>query len=71
MNFGLSLDKGFESALPAASYGEAGRGDLVSELKQVIQSTKTEEWKSMSDDCISRARDFSLDAFEKKLKSSL
>jgi hypothetical protein len=25
----------------------------------------------MSDDCISRARDFSLDAFEKKLKSSL
>ena len=54
----LPLDKG-------------GRGDLVSELKSVIQDTKKEEWESMKEDSILRARDFSLDAFEKKLKSSL
>ncbi len=50
---------------------KGGRGDLVSELKQVIQNTKTEEWESMSDACIVRSRDFSLDAFQKSLKSSL
>ena len=43
----------------------------VESLKKVIQSTKKEEWESMSPYCIVRARDFSLDAFEKKLKSSL
>lgn len=55
---GLPLDKG-------------GRGDLVSELKNIIQHTKKEEWVSMRDACILRTQDFSLDAFEKKLKSSL
>lgn len=43
----------------------------VENLKQVIQDTPKEEWESMKEDCILRARDFSLDAFEKKLKSSL
>jgi glycosyltransferase involved in cell wall biosynthesis len=43
----------------------------IQNLKSVIQNTKKEEWEAMSVDCISRARDFSLDAFEKKLKSSL
>ena len=40
-------------------------------LKNVIQDTKNEEWGSMKNDCIVRAGNFSLDAFEKKLKSSL
>ena len=43
----------------------------IQNLKEIIQNTKKEEWESMSDSCIVRARDFSLDAFEKKLKSSL
>ena len=43
----------------------------IQSLKQVIQNTSKEEWESMSDACIVRSRDFSLDAFEKKLKSSL
>ncbi len=43
----------------------------IQTLKQVIQNTKKEEWRLMSDACITRASDFSLDAFEKKLKSSL
>jgi glycosyltransferase involved in cell wall biosynthesis len=43
----------------------------IENLKKIIQNTKKEEWSSMSNDCIVRARDFSLDAFEKKLKSSL
>ena len=43
----------------------------IQSLKEVIQNTKTEEWESMSDACIVRARDFSLDAFQKSLKSSL
>ena len=43
----------------------------IQSLKQVIQNTKREEWQSMSADCIVRARDFSLDAFQKSLKSSL
>lgn len=43
----------------------------IKKLKQTIQNTKKEEWNSMKEDCILRARDFSLDAFEKKLKSSL
>jgi glycosyltransferase involved in cell wall biosynthesis len=58
INSGLPLDK-------------EGGGDLVSELKEAIQNTKTEEWESMSDACIVRSRDFSLDAFQKSLKSSL
>lgn len=49
---------------------ESGKLKLES-LKQVIQNTKKEEWEGMKNTCISRARDFSLDAFEKKLKSSL
>ncbi|MBC7503575.1 glycosyltransferase, partial [Candidatus Gracilibacteria bacterium] len=47
--------------------GEGG----VTNLKNVIQNTKKEDWESMKNDCITRARDFSLDAFEKSLKSSL
>ncbi len=43
----------------------------IQNLRTVIQETHTVEWESMKDDCIARARDFSLDAFEKKLKSSL
>lgn len=46
-------------------------GSGIQSLKEVIQNTKTEEWESMSDACIARARDFSLDAFQKSLKSSL
>ena len=43
----------------------------IENLKQVIQNTKKEEWESMQEACASRAGDFSLDAFQKKLKSSL
>ncbi len=47
------------------------QGDLVSELKAIIQNTPKEEWVSMRDACILRAQEFSLDSFEKKLKSVL
>ena len=40
-------------------------------LKEVIQNTPKEEWKNMHTDCIERSKIFSLDAFEKKLKSLL
>ena len=40
-------------------------------LKQVIQNTEKSEWESMHDACISRAEDFSLEKFEKKLQSLL
>lgn len=43
----------------------------IQNLRTAVQETYTTEWESMRDDCILRARDFSLDAFEKKLKSSL
>lgn len=43
----------------------------IKNLKQAIQDTPEEEWRSMKENSIVRARDFSLDAFEKKLKSSL
>ncbi len=43
----------------------------VENLMQAIQNTPKEEWASMKNDSISRAQDFSLDAFEKKLQSSL
>lgn len=43
----------------------------IENLKKIIQNTKKEEWESMATECIARARDFSLDAFEKRLKSSL
>ena len=40
-------------------------------LKQVIQNTEKSEWEFMHDACISRAEDFSLEKFEKKLQSLL
>jgi glycosyltransferase involved in cell wall biosynthesis len=43
----------------------------IQNLRTAVQETYTAKWESMRDDCIARARDFSLDAFEKKLKSSL
>ncbi|NRH20778.1 glycosyltransferase [Candidatus Gracilibacteria bacterium] len=43
----------------------------IQSLKQIVQDTKKEDWESMKENSILRARDFSLDAFEKKLKSSL
>ena len=43
----------------------------IQNLKRVIEGTLQEEWEAMKNDCIVRSRDFSLDAFEKKLKSSL
>ncbi len=43
----------------------------IANLKKVIQNTPKESWEAMKNDCITRAWDFSLDAFEKKLKSSL
>jgi glycosyltransferase involved in cell wall biosynthesis len=43
----------------------------IQNLKTIVQKTNKEEWEAMSDACVVRAWDFSLDAFEKKLKSSL
>ena len=43
----------------------------IENLKQIIENTTQEEWKSMKKDCIKQAQNFSLDTFEKKLKSSL
>ncbi len=40
-------------------------------LKQVIQETQKEEWGIMKDYCIARAKDFSLDTFEIKLRKLL
>ncbi len=40
-------------------------------LKYTIEHITSEEWKNMRRDCILRATDFSLEKFEKKLKSSL
>ena len=47
VNSRLPLAKGFESTLLAASYSEAGWGDLISHLKQTIQNTPKEEWENM------------------------
>ena len=47
------------------------RESWITQLKKVIQDTKKEEWEEMKDTCMNRASDFSLDAFEKKLKSLL
>jgi hypothetical protein len=43
----------------------------VENLMKIIQDTPKEDFKSMKNECISRAHEFSLDAFQKKLKSSL
>lgn len=43
----------------------------IQNLLTAILETHSEEWESMREASILRARDFSLDAFEKKLKSSL
>lgn len=40
-------------------------------LKYTIEHITSEQWKNMRRDCILRATDFSLEKFEKKLKSSL
>lgn len=45
--------------------------EWINSLKNVIQNTTFEEWDSMKSDSIDRAQSFSLDAFEKKLKSTL
>jgi glycosyltransferase involved in cell wall biosynthesis len=43
----------------------------INNLKNVIKNTTSEEWSSMKSDSIDRAQSFSLDAFEKTLKSTL
>lgn len=43
----------------------------VENLMNTIQATPIGAWESMKQESISRAQDFSLDAFEKKLQSSL
>ena len=43
----------------------------VENLMNTIQATPMGAWESMKQESISRAQDFSLDAFEKKLQSSL
>jgi len=40
-------------------------------LKKVIQNTDEDEWKSMKDNAIDRAKTFSLEKFEEKLQSIL
>lgn len=59
---------GIDSELPL---DKGGRGDLVLELQSVVQNTPKEDWESMKEACITKAKEFSLDSFEKKLKSCL
>lgn len=44
---------------------------LTQELVRVIQDTPVEKWKSMQDDCVARAGDFSLEKFQEKLQCVL
>lgn len=43
----------------------------MTHLREVIENTLEEEWRDMWADCQTQAMNFSLDSFQKKLKSSL
>ncbi len=48
---------------------QTGRLIGVSDLDSVIRETDLTVWTDMSDTCIHRAEEFSLEVFEKKIKT--